>query len=133
MPRYDYVCRLGHKHELVRPYNAAVALCSSCNDQEFSFRQAVYQEQSIITESAPIPLSDRRHNVSRFQEVTQELDYAHTKAENEVGHELPSPNVYKHAMARAQSIDPNVRATEARREVAARARAKEVADAGTHS
>lgn len=131
MPVYHFSCTCGQVTELRKGYDIVSIPCPVCGNE--ARRAAVYREQGIVTESAPIPLSDRRYNVSRFQEVTQELDYAHGKAENEVGHDLPSPNVYKHALARAEGIDPNVKATEARREVAARARAKEVTDASTHS
>lgn len=131
MPVYDFSCVCGQVTELRKGYEVVSVPCPVCGNE--ARRAAVYREQGIVTESAPIPLSDRRYNVSRFQEVTQELDYSHTKAENEVGHELPAPNIYKHAMARAEGIDPNVKATGARRAAAARARAREEADAGTHS
>lgn len=134
MPIYDFGCACGQVTELRKGYGVTSAPCPSCGNE--ARRVAVYREQAIVTETgarngrrAEVPLSDRRYNVSRFQEVTQELDYAHKKAENEVGHELPSPNYYKHALARAEGIDPNFRASQQNRRLRKRAQRRELEEA----
>lgn len=49
-----------------------------------------------------------RTRVSVFQEASQEIDYNHRKAENEVGHELPRPDHYAEGVRRAKEAGANV-------------------------
>ena len=49
-----------------------------------------------------------RYRVSLFQEAAAEVDYAHTRAEQNVGHELPPPDLYKIALRRARSAAAGV-------------------------
>ena len=94
--------------------------CLSCGAS--AKRQSVYLV-SIQGETVARP------NVARYQEMGMELDYAHTKAENEVGHELPSPNYHKHAMAKAEGIDPNFRASQENNRLRKRAKRRELVEA----
>ncbi len=134
MPTYDFGCTCGQVTELRKGYGVTSIPCPACGNE--ANRLAVYPGQFIVTETgakggrrAEVPLSDRRYNVSRFEEASQELDYAHVKAENEVGHELPSPSYYKHAMARAEGINPNFRASQENNKLRKRAKRRELVEA----
>jgi len=50
-PWYDYSCALGHTTESREDYDVVKVKCPYCGDM--AYRLAVYQEQGIVTESAP--------------------------------------------------------------------------------
>ena len=102
-------------HEKKCGYEVEETGCPKCGGP--AFRKSVYLT-SIVTESGPlggrlatVPLSDRRYNVSRFQEASQEIDYAHTKAENERGRTLEAPDLYKAGLNKARQMGAKIRAT----------------------
>ena len=120
MPRYDYICSDEHVTEATRGYEVTTISCPLCGAP--AQRQSVYlvaiQGETVARPSA-----------SRYQEMGAELDYAHGRAENDVGHELPAPNYYKHQLARAEGIDPNARASAMNRKLNQRARKRELKEA----
>ncbi len=121
MPTYDFACSCGAVTEERRGYDDMVIPCPSCGAT--ASRVPVYRHQYIVGATVARP------NISRYQEMGAELDYAHTKAESEVGHELPSPNYHKHAMARAEGINPNFRASQENNKLRKRAKRRELAEA----
>ena len=78
-------------------------------------RVPFYHSQVIITETGVgskygLPRSneaytkDGRYAVSRFQEASQELDYNYKRAEESAQRELPSHNLYKEGLKRAERL-----------------------------
>lgn len=114
MPLYDFECRVGHVTEVKAGYDVTHLPCPTCGRE--ALRLAVYREQYISGETVPKGNATREGNIkdkhgrtrlSVFQEASQEIDYAHTKAENEAGRELPSPNLYKKAVRAAKQKGVN--------------------------
>jgi hypothetical protein len=115
-PRYNYACKCGSVVEEVRGYEEDSIPCSSCSER--AQRVAVYAEQFIIGETCPKGIATRAGNikdskgrtrVSLFQEASEEMNYAHVKAENEQGRKLKSPNLYKAGVARARQMGAPIR------------------------
>lgn len=106
MALYDYHCG-EHLTEARRGYEVAEIPCPRCGQP--AHRASVYLTANIV-ESAPVPLSDRRYNVSRFLEASEEISHNHRKAENEQGRELPSPSLYKAGLRRAKATGAPIRA-----------------------
>ena len=113
MPLYDYRCENGHVTERKADYALEYIDCPECDAA--AGRVATYQNQYIrgetvakgssrATREGNIKDKHGRTRVSVFQEASAEIDYAHTKAENEAGRELPSPKLYKKAMRRASQL-----------------------------
>jgi len=107
-PRYDYCCECGKTTESVQGMEVVFIPCPKCGRP--AKRSACYTPYLHTESGVRTGPSDRRANikdehgrtrVSVFQEASQEIDYRHTKAENEVGHELPHPDLYKRALRRA--------------------------------
>ncbi len=118
MPRYDYACKCGTVVEEVRGYEEDSISCSSCSAT--AQRVSVYLNQSIQGETCPrgnatragnIKDSKGRTRVSLFTEASEEMNYAHVKAENEQGRKLESPNLYKAGLARARQMGADIRGT----------------------
>ena len=110
MPIYDFTCELGcGTHEKRVAYEVADAGCPKCGGP--ARRRSVYLTFNITDSGATVPLSDRRYKVSEFQEASQEMSHAHTKAENEQGRKLKSPNLYKAGVERARQMGAHIRGT----------------------
>ncbi len=116
MPLYDFACKRGHITEERRGYNDSVIPCPSCGKR--AQRVPVYVEQFIIGETCPkgsatragnIKDSKGRTRVSLFTEACEEMSHAHTKAENEQGRKLESPNLYKAGLARARKMGAQIK------------------------
>ena len=109
MPIYDYICELGcGTVEAMRGYDNDETGCPKCSGP--ARRKSVYLTFNVTGSGATVPLSDRRYNVSEFQEASQEIAYAHGKAENEQGRELKSPDLYKAGLAQARRTGAPIRA-----------------------
>ena len=98
MPYYDFGCACGQVTERRLGYEVAAILCPACGKR--AQRRAVYLTTNIV-DSAPVPLSDRRYNVSRFKEASEEIDYNHRCEEERRGQELSHPSLYKAGVTRA--------------------------------
>ena len=118
MPRYDYACKCGNVVEEVRGYEEDSIPCPSCSGT--ARRVAIYAEQFISGETVPKGNATRAGNikdgkgrtrVSLFTEACQEMSHAHTKAENEQGRKLKSPNLYKAGVERARQMGAHIRGT----------------------
>ena len=118
MPLYDFGCPCGQVTELKKGYGVTAIPCPSCGNE--ASRLAVYAEQFISGETCPkgnatragnITDSKGRTRVSLFQEACQEMNHAHTKAENEQGRKLESPNLYKAGVERARQMGAQIRGT----------------------
>jgi hypothetical protein len=119
MPRYDFTCELGcGTHEEVRGYEVEETDCPKCGGP--ARREAVYPSQSICGDTVPKGNATRAGNikdrngrtrVSLFTEASEEMNYAHTKAENEQGRKLASPNLYKAGLERARQMGAQIRGT----------------------
>jgi hypothetical protein len=112
-PLYDFCCEKGHVTEVRAGRELQAMLCPTCG--LVADRVAIYKNQYIIGETVAKGITQAtragnikdkhgRTRVSLFQEASQEIDYAHRKVENEVGHELPSPPLYQEAKKRASEI-----------------------------
>ena len=108
LPVYDYVCAEGHVHELRRGYDEEQIACPECDNP--AVRTGVYADQYIFGDTcaknqrrAEVPRDEKRYDVSLFQEAGAELEYAHTKAEESAGKELPRRNLYTEAIKRAKA------------------------------
>ena len=110
MPLYTYRCPNGHETDRRGDYSLVMINCPEC--EAAATRLAVYYNQYIsgetvakghsrATREGNIKDKHGRTRVSVFQEASAEIDYRHQKAENEVGHELPHPDLYKRALQRA--------------------------------
>lgn len=117
MPTYDYACTCGAVVEEVRGYDDSVIPCPSCGKS--AERVPVYTEQFISGETVAKGryatragnIKDRkgRTRVSLFQEASSEVDYAHRKREQEVGREMPRPDLYKVGLERARRMGVPIR------------------------
>lgn len=112
-PLYDFCCRKGHVTEVRAGMEVTAISCPTCGRD--AQRLSVYESQYINGETVAkaFPKATREGNikdkhgrtrVSIFQEAAAEMDYSHTKAENEVGHTLPDPPLWKEAVKRARQV-----------------------------
>ena len=100
MPLYLFRCPEGHEAErLVREYGADAVICD-CG--ETALRQLSLGAARIGI--AEIPPDQRRYDLSLFREATAEQDYAYSKVEREIGHDLPAPNLWQIAKRRAKEV-----------------------------
>ena len=113
MPLYDFCCEKGHVTEMRAGLEVIALACPICGRD--APRVPFYESQYISGETVAkgVTKASRAGNVidkhgrtrvSLFQEASQEIDYHHRKAENEVGHELPGPPLYQEAKRRARRI-----------------------------
>lgn len=119
MPRYDFTCELGcGTHEAVRGYDEEETGCPKCGGP--ARREAVYLPyirgetcpRGNATRAGNIKDKSGRTRVSLFTEASEEMNYAHVKAENEQGRKLESPNLYKAGVERARQMGAKIRAQE---------------------
>jgi len=111
MPLYDYECSNEHVTEDRQGYDVTVILCPSCGDS--AFRHAVYLEQYMQAETgprggqrgAPTPRDqvDYRKDYQEFQEASQEVEHAYTKAEEETGAPIKRPDLWQQAKERSRA------------------------------
>ncbi len=89
MPIYDYRCLACGIFEAMRGVEDSSTPCPICS--QLAEREAVY----------PIALGtkEKKYRVSDFKEASQELDYAHTRAERREGRKLKFPNLYREGRA----------------------------------
>lgn len=117
MPLYEYNCPDGHTVEVRQGIEVKSILCPACGKP--ALRAEFYREQTVITETGRgsgygLPRSNEAYTkngnyaVSRFQEATQELDYNHKKAEESAQRELPSKNLYKEGLKRAEKLGAKI-------------------------
>ena len=115
MPTYDFKCEAGHVTELRRGREVYSLPCPECGLE--AARVPFYASQQLITETGvgsgycvyrPVGAETKdkagRTRVSLMQEAASELDYAHKKREEAVGHELPSKPYYKMGVRRAKEL-----------------------------
>jgi hypothetical protein len=113
VPLYEYVDDEGHVTEMRAGYEVTAIACPICGRD--AHRIPIYESQYIngetvakgvtkATRAGNIKDKHGRTRVSIFQEAAAEIDYNHTKAENEVGHTLPDPPLWKEAVKRARQI-----------------------------
>ncbi len=115
MPRYDYACKCGTVVEEVRGYEEDSISCSSCSAT--AQRVSVYlpyirgdtMPRGQATRAGNIKDSKGRTRVSLFTEASEEMNYAHGRAEQEQGRELASPNLYKAGVERARQMGAQIR------------------------
>ena len=104
MPIYDFTCELGcGTHEKRVAYEVDESGCPECGG--LAHRKSVYLTANIL-ESAPVPLGDRRYNVSQFREASEELEHNHEREEQLRGKTLKAPSPLKYAMRKAKALDP---------------------------
>jgi len=110
MPTYDYECPNGHTTERRAERSLEYINCPECEAEarrvpiyysQYISGETVAKGSSRATREGNIKDKHGRTRVSVFQEASAEIDYRHQKAENEVGHELPHPDLYKRALRRA--------------------------------
>ncbi len=92
MPVYQYVCGLGHTHEERRGYEVSSVPCASCGKP--AQRESVYSVAAIGTE--------KKYRVSDVVEASQEMDYAHTRQEQQEGRKLKWRSPYKAGIREAR-------------------------------
>jgi len=116
MPTYDFRCEAGHVTEARRRMGCNdPILCPECGLE--ALRVPFYASQVLVTETGvgsgycvyrPVGAETKdkagRTRVSLMQEAASELDYAHRKQEEAVGHELPSKPYYKMGVQRAKEL-----------------------------
>jgi putative FmdB family regulatory protein len=97
MPLYDVRCEQGHQHEVLRHWTEADAVaCPDCGgpaQRTYNYRVAIGQ-----------PATDTRGLFRRFTEASSEIDYAATTAEQNTGQALQTPNIWRHAKAKAAAM-----------------------------
>lgn len=110
MAIYDYTCMsCGRTREERGRYSDTEIVCTGCGGP--AKRRSVYLTSNVTDSGATVPLSDRRYNVSEFQEASGEINHAHVKAENEQGRKLESPDLYRAGVERARQMGVPIRAT----------------------
>ena len=117
MPTYDYSCESGHTTEARRDISVVDIPCPICGNT--AKRSAIYLYQSVSTESglklgrkAKVPKDEKylAKPFKLFREACEENDYAHKKLENNVGHPVKSPSLWKTAKRRAKRIQAGLEA-----------------------
>jgi hypothetical protein len=112
-PLYDYMCDEGHVTEEKAGYEIATVPCPSCGrdarrlpvyESQYISGETVAKGSSKATRAGNLVDKHGRTRLSIFQEATAEVEYAHKKTENEVGHELPPPPLWEEGLKRARKI-----------------------------
>ena len=123
MPTYQYNCPNGHSFQKQAGREDSEIPCPRCGKtaQRAPFvydglpaimGETVAKGYTSVARDAPggnIKDKHGRTRVSVFQEASAEIDYAHKKAENSAGRELPSPDLYKRGLQRAATENKQVR------------------------
>ena len=103
MPTYQYRCECGLQWEQQAGYDDSALTCERCG--RWASRAEVYRDQYMSAETGPKggsksepPREEKsyRHAYKEFQEASQELDYAYTKAE------VKPPSYYKAGVRQAK-------------------------------
>ena len=95
MPFYTFVCEKGDRTEVRAGYNVESIPCKCGLSAQ---RLAFYAPPTLRL------LTPRfEANQERFLDRAPYIDYAHEKAEQEVGRRMPRPKWYNAAIARARS------------------------------
>lgn len=99
MPLFTYRCPAAHETELLRPRDVEVVSCA-CGEP--ASRQSVYP----ISFSGFLrpPVDQREIKMGAFNEASQELAYAHERAEYKTGETLPTPPLWRTAKAAANKL-----------------------------
>lgn len=109
MPVYDFTCKAcGHTTEKRAGYDVTVVACPFCG--ELAQKESVYLNIPFTETGVKVgrlmetPLDEVRVNVSRFQEASQEVDYAYSKAEEVVQKPIKRPNFWAEGKKRAKQL-----------------------------
>ena len=95
---YDYVCPSGHVTEKRGGVSDIHTPCSQCN------RLSQRRGFNLVS----IGTKEKKYRVSEFMEASQEVDYHHTRAEND-GMPVKRPNLYKEGLREAKRRGAKVR------------------------
>ena len=101
MAVYDYLCDCGVVTEARAGYETNTLPCPACG--RTASRQAVYRVslRGLPTLGRP----KKRQQFTDFREASQEVDYAHSEEEKELGHPIERPNYYEIGKARAAQLE----------------------------
>ena len=96
MPFYAYRCESGHATTERRGYGDRSILCGCGDVATRSPFNTPYIHGATTPKFQPDP--------ERFLDRAQEIDYAYSKADQEVGAHVPRPKNYRAGLVRAQSL-----------------------------
>jgi len=101
MPLYTYRCKQGHPHDALGAVSApSPRSCPECgNDAE---RLSIYKIAQVG--EARIPPDERAVDLREFKEAGAELEYAHNKAQNSAGRELPTSSLWNNSKREANRL-----------------------------
>jgi len=98
MPIYTYRCPgCGHTAEMLRPVTVEAVICS-CGQRA---PRVTVNRVAVIAPAGP----DSRGMFRRYQESTQEIDYAASKEEARTGQDVRTPDLWSAAKATAAAIE----------------------------
>ncbi len=101
MPILAFSCSEGHETEkLVRSYDVQEIPCPACSGP--ASRKSVYRV--AVTGFARAPVSQREIKTRDFTEASAELEYAHQRAEQREGREIPPPPLWQTAKREARRL-----------------------------
>lgn len=100
MPTYEYACKDGHQTTERRGYGSTSISC----DCGLKAQRAPFNWSYIHGAGPAGKLSVDQLDPERFLDTAEEVDYAYTKADNEVGKKLKRPSGYKAGIVRARAL-----------------------------
>ena len=96
MPFYEFVCEDGHVTVARKGLSEREAPCGDCGQPAQRQFSVPYVHGSTTPKFQPDP--------ERFLDRAQEIDYAYTKADNEVGARVSRPRGYRAGLVRARAM-----------------------------
>ena len=99
MPLYIYRCAAGHATEVRQRSDVRVIECGCGMVAE---RQTFYATQ--IGGRARTPVGERKISVRAFTEASEQVAYQHEQAVESAQREVPGPQLWKAAKARAAAL-----------------------------
>jgi len=96
VPFYEYVCERGHSTTERRGYDIESISCACGDVATRTPLNTPYIHGATTPKFQPDP--------ERFLDRAQEIDYAYSKADQEVGAHVPRPQAYRAGIVRSQAL-----------------------------
>ena len=102
MPVYTFSCTCGWQGDQRTTFDANNVCCPSCEGT--ATKESVYSIRFGGFASTPLDQQTYYQSFKDFKEAGAELEYAHSRAEEAAGKQLPTPPLARIAKARAKDL-----------------------------
>ncbi|MCR4340465.1 MAG: hypothetical protein NUW01_11360, partial [Gemmatimonadaceae bacterium] len=93
---YEFACQTGHLSEELRPVGTTTIVCRCGADAT--------RRPSRFSLGNPPTGAGLRSHFSLFQEASQEMGHAYSKAESDLERSIPAPDLWGQAKTRAKTM-----------------------------